>query len=64
MPKGPFPGQLRTPCKDDYEEEIRGGCWVELGKKKPPCGDKSYEWNGACYWPSFPAKRPDTSDKP
>jgi hypothetical protein len=63
MPKEPFPGQLLAPCKDELEEEIRGGCWVAL-RKKPPCGKKSYEWQGACYWPSFPAKRPETSGKP
>ncbi len=64
MPKEPLPGQLRTPCKADYEDEIRGGCWVLLGKKKPPCGNNSYEWNGACYLASYPAVRPDTSGKP
>jgi hypothetical protein len=63
MPKGPFPGQHRAPCKGEYEDEIRGGCWVAL-RKKPPCGKGSYEWEGACYWPSFPLKRPDTSGKP
>jgi hypothetical protein len=62
MPKEPLPGQLRGPCKTEYEDEIRGGCWVAL-RKKPPCGKDSYEWKDACYWPSFPAKRPDTSGK-
>ncbi len=64
MPKEPFPGQRRAPCKADYEDEIRGGCWVSLGKKKPPCGKNTYEWDGACYLPIFPPKRPDTSGKP
>jgi hypothetical protein len=63
MPKEPFPGQLRAPCTADYEDAIRGGCWVGL-RKKPPCGKNSYEWDGVCYWPSFPPKRPDTSGKP
>jgi hypothetical protein len=64
MPKEPLPGQLRAPCKNDYEDELRGGCWVLLGKKKPPCGKNSYEWQGACYLASFPPKRPETSAKP
>jgi hypothetical protein len=63
MPKQPLPGQLLAPCKDELEEEIRGGCWVRLAKK-PPCGKKAYEWENGCYWPSPPAKRPDTSSKP
>jgi predicted Ser/Thr protein kinase len=63
MPKQPFPGQILAPCKDDLEEEIRGGCWVRLAKK-PPCGKKSYEWVNGCYWPSLPAKHPNTSGKP
>jgi hypothetical protein len=64
MPPGPLPGQLRPPCKTEYEDEIRGGCWVPLGKKKPPCGKGSYEWKGACYWPKYPPVRPDTSGTP
>jgi len=64
MPKEPLPGQMRPPCKTEYEDEIRGGCWVLLGKKKPPCGKGSYEWKGFCYWPKYPAVRPDTSGKP
>jgi hypothetical protein len=35
MPKEPLPGQLRPPCKVDYEEVIRGGCWALLCKKPP-----------------------------
>jgi hypothetical protein len=64
MPKEPLPGQMRPPCKTEYEDDIRGGCWVPLAKKKPPCGKGSYEWKGSCYWPKYPAWRPDTSDKP
>jgi hypothetical protein len=63
MPKEPLPGQLRPPCKADYEEVIRGGCWALLGKK-PPCGKDSYELKGACYAPSYPAVPPATSGKP
>jgi hypothetical protein len=64
MPKEPLPGQVRPPCKTEYEDEIRGGCWVPLAKKKPPCGKGSYEWKDACYWPKYPAMRPDTSGRP
>ena len=64
MPKEPLPGQLRAPCKAEHEDNIRGGCWVLLGKKKPPCGKDSYEWRGGCYLASFPPERPATSGKP
>jgi hypothetical protein len=64
MPKQPLPGQLRAPCTAAYEDEVHGGCWVPLAKKKPPCGNDSYEWKGACYLASYPAVRPDTSAKP
>jgi hypothetical protein len=63
MPKGPLPGQHRTPCKLSYEEGIRGGCWVPL-KMKPPCGKDAYEWKGACYLASFPAERVPNTVKP
>ncbi len=64
VPKEPLPGQLRSPCKAEHEEDIRGGCWVLIGKKKPPCGKDSYEWKGACYAASYPPGCPATSDKP
>jgi hypothetical protein len=64
MPKNPFPGQARAPCRERFEEEINGGCWVQLGKLKPPCGKDGYEWNGACYWPSVPPKPPPNAVKP
>jgi hypothetical protein len=63
MPKTPFPRQVRPPCKERYEEEIHGGCWIGL-KLKPPCGKDAYEWNGACYWPSFPPKPPPNAVNP
>jgi hypothetical protein len=64
MPRGPLPGQHRAPCKLRYEEEIRGGCWVLLGKMKPPCGREAYEWKDACYLASFPAERVPNTVKP
>jgi hypothetical protein len=64
LPKEPLPGQRRVPCKADYEVVIRGGCWVLLGNKKPPCGKDAYEWNGGCYAPSVPPGRPTTSGTP
>jgi len=64
MPKEPLPGQRRAPCKADYEVVLRGGCWVLLGNKKPPCGKDAYEWKSGCYAPSFPPGRPATSGTP
>jgi len=64
MPKEPLPGQLRAPCKAEHEEAIRGGCWVPIDKKNPPCGKDSYDWQGRCYAASYPPGRPATSDKP
>jgi hypothetical protein len=63
MPKEPLPGQHRAPCRADYEEVIRGGCWTPL-KRTPPCGKDAYELRGGCYAPSVPPGRPVTSDKP
>lgn len=64
MPNGPLPGQHRAPCKRQYEEAIRGGCWIRLGKLKPPCGKDAYEWKGECYLASFPAERVPNTVKP
>ncbi|MDY7230479.1 serine/threonine protein kinase [Hyalangium rubrum] len=62
LPKKPFPGQRRPPCKKP-ETEIYGGCWVGLRDATPPCGDNAYEWKNGCYWPSFPPRRPETSEQ-
>jgi hypothetical protein len=64
MPKAPFPGQRRPPCKPKLETEIRGGCWMPHADLKPPCGDDTYEWRGRCFVPSYPPLRPSTSGKP
>jgi hypothetical protein len=64
MPTKPFPTQARAPCQKRFEEEIHGGCWVMLGKLKPPCGNDGYEWKGACYWPSVPPKPPPNAVTP
>ncbi len=56
MPKEPLPGQFRAPCKAAYEDAIRGGCWVALLRKKPPCGKDTYEWEGACYLSGRPGR--------
>jgi hypothetical protein len=64
MPNGPLPGQHRAPCKLQYEEEIRGGCWIALLKIKPPCGKNAYVWNDTCYAASFPAGRVPNTVKP
>lgn len=64
MPDGPFPGQRKPPCNKYGETEIRGGCWYELGHAPPPCKEDAYEWQGACYLPSYPPQRRSTSGSP
>jgi serine/threonine protein kinase len=64
MPTQPLPGQHRAPCGRG-EVEIRGGCWAPWTTLTPPCGEKAYEWNGACYWPLLKGEqRVPTSEDP
>jgi hypothetical protein len=63
MPSKPHPDQRRPPC--EYGEvAINGGCWVEVARVKPPCGEKMFEYQGACYWASFSGPRTSTSEEP
>jgi hypothetical protein len=68
MPEQPLPGQNKPPCKRTGEVEIRGGCWLELARVKPPCKEQGKEdafaWKGGCYGPSYPAGREPTSGPP
>ena len=65
MPKEPFPDQERAPCRIRGAVEIKGGCWAPWATLTPPCGQKSYEWNGVCYLPLFKeTRRVPTSGKP
>jgi len=64
MPDGPFPDQRKPPCNKGGEEEIRGGCWYGLRNLAPPCKEDAYEWQGACYLPSYPPRRRSTSAPP
>ncbi|MDY7229324.1 serine/threonine-protein kinase [Hyalangium rubrum] len=68
MPRRPFPGQLRPngdgQCPRQAQVPVNGGCWIELARVKPPCGDEGYEWAGGCYYPVFDSARQPTSDDP
>jgi hypothetical protein len=64
MPEKPFPGQRTPPCTRHGETEIRGGCWYALRDAPQPCKEDAYDWNGACYLPSYPARRQQTSQPP
>jgi hypothetical protein len=64
MPEKPFPGQRTPPCNRNGEVELRGGCWYRLGDATLPCREDAYEWNRACYLPSYPARRQPTSQQP
>ncbi|MBN1203549.1 MAG: serine/threonine protein kinase [Myxococcaceae bacterium] len=63
LPTTPFPWQRKPPCERG-ERAIRGGCWVEVGREKPPCGDKMFEFEGYCYKPSVDAPKQPTSEQP
>jgi hypothetical protein len=58
----PLPGQLRPPCRPPVQVAINGGCWRRYSDP-PPCGDGTYEWKGACYFPVVerPRVQPRTS---
>lgn len=64
MTEGPFPDQRKPPCTKHGEVVIRGGCWYELGHAPPPCREDAYEWQGACYLPSFPPRRRPAASPP
>jgi hypothetical protein len=66
MPDGPVSGQKLSPCTDQGEIEINGGCWwVVEGAAKPPCGGTKYEYKGRCYAPVLKlSERTPTSDDP
>jgi serine/threonine protein kinase len=64
MPSKPYPDQRRPPCIPMMETEINGGCWVMVGSAKPPCGDRMYEYEGACYLASFDGPKTPTSGEP
>jgi hypothetical protein len=51
LPSRPFRNMAKAPCKPrEGEEEINGGCWVEIAKK-PPCFENQAEYQGKCYLP-------------
>jgi eukaryotic-like serine/threonine-protein kinase len=64
MPSKPFPEQRRSPCEPSFETTINGACWVEVAHKRPPCGDKVFDHDGACYLPSFDGPKTPTSGEP
>jgi hypothetical protein len=63
MPSKPYPDQRRPPCERG-ETEINGGCWVLVGNEKPPCGEKMFDYQGACYFASFTGPKTPTSGEP
>ncbi len=51
LPQKPFSNQAKAPCiAERGEEEIHGGCWVELARR-PPCHKDHAEYQGKCYLP-------------
>ena len=68
MPEKPLPGQRTPPCNKMGEVAIRKGCWFRIADAKPPCKEAgkedAYDWQGACYLPSYPPWRQPTSHPP
>jgi hypothetical protein len=63
LPREPFKGQKRPPCKRYSEVELIGACWTPH-KLKAPCPEDLYEYQGECYVPSYSAKPPPQSIEP
>jgi len=52
LPDKPFRNQATPPCTPNRdEEEINGGCWVQLARKPPCLGETQAEYQGKCYLP-------------
>jgi hypothetical protein len=69
MPKRPFEGQHRAPCKADVEVELRTrdgtkACWFEVKVGAGKCRENGYEHDGKCYLPSMSLPRRPAADKP
>jgi hypothetical protein len=63
VPKNPLPGQARAPCKR-REFVINQGCWGRPEDPTPPCRERTYEWQGLCYYPVLELPPPPTSEPP
>ena len=63
LPSKPFNNQAVAPCYPELgEEQINGGCWVELAKR-PPCLPKTQaEYQGKCFLPI--SKDRDRGERP
>lgn len=57
LPREPFKGQKRPPCRRTSEVELVGACWTPH-ELKAPCPEELYEHEGKCYLPAFSAKSP------
>ncbi|KFE70188.1 serine/threonine protein kinase [Hyalangium minutum] len=65
MPSKPFPGQRRPPCVPRIEREIVGGCWMGPFKdQEPPCGERMFDYQGACFVASYDQSPQPTSGTP
>ncbi|EPX57571.1 hypothetical protein D187_004904 [Cystobacter fuscus DSM 2262] len=51
LPAKPYKKQAVPPCQTTLgEEEINGGCWMDMNQK-PPCYANRAEYKGKCYMP-------------
>ncbi|SEU36984.1 hypothetical protein [Stigmatella erecta] len=62
LPKKPFEGQYRPPCREGVEVELRTkdgtkACWIEVRVDAGKCRENGYEHGGKCYLPSIQTQR-------
>jgi hypothetical protein len=65
LPDKPFIDQARPPCPIKRGAvEIKGGCWIELGRKPPCLEEFQAEYEGKCYLPVAAYQRPPQAVQP
>lgn len=64
IPPKPAEWQKGPPCSDEAAETlVNGACYIEVARRKPPCGSVLLEHAGACYRAvAKPEKRPVSVD--
>jgi eukaryotic-like serine/threonine-protein kinase len=63
MPKKPFPGQRKPPCRPYSEIALIGACWTVI-RLEPPCRNEGFEVDKMCVIAAFDGPTPNTSQQP
>jgi hypothetical protein len=58
--KSPSKDRSALPCTRYTKVELVGACWAPH-KRKAPCPETIFEYQGECYLPSFSDKPPPSS---